>query len=98
MSPTPISFGQVIPVTGPVLGFAGTVSRIGERVITARQFVPTTSSNNLNSLTFSATAGAFNLTTAPASVLTMSGGVENDSTNVETLDSSLTLKLNGFIM
>lgn len=48
MSPTPISFGQVIPVTGPVLGFAGTVSRIGERVITARQFVPTTSSNNLN--------------------------------------------------
>ena len=34
MSPTPISFGQVIPVTGPVLGFAGTVSRVGERVIT----------------------------------------------------------------
>ncbi len=48
MSPTPISFGQVIPVTGPVLGFAGTVSRIGERVTTARTFVPTTSTNNLN--------------------------------------------------
>ena len=48
MSPTPISFGQVIPVTGPVLGFAGTVSRVGERVITARVFSPTTSTNNLN--------------------------------------------------
>ena len=48
MSPTAISFGQVIPVTGPVLGFAGTVSRVGERVITARTFSPTTTTNNLN--------------------------------------------------
>ncbi len=42
------SFGSVIPVTGPDIGFAGTVSRFGERVITARQFVPYTSTNNLN--------------------------------------------------
>jgi len=31
------SFGQVIPVTGPNVGFPGAVSRIGERVIAARQ-------------------------------------------------------------
>jgi hypothetical protein len=43
-----LSFGQVIPVTGPNIGFVGTVSRFGERVITARQFVPYTTSNNLN--------------------------------------------------
>ena len=46
--PTSLSFGQVIPVTGPVLGFPGTVSRVGERIITAREFVPVTSTNNLN--------------------------------------------------
>lgn len=48
MSPTPLSFGQVIPVTGPNLGFAGTVSRVGERVIAAREFVPTDSTKNLS--------------------------------------------------
>lgn len=42
------SFGQVIPVTGPNIGFQGTVSRFGERVIAAREFVPYTSTNNLN--------------------------------------------------
>jgi len=42
------SFGQTIPVTGPNIGFQGTVSRFGERVIAARQFVPTTTTNNLN--------------------------------------------------
>ena len=42
-----ISFGQVIPVTGPNLGFPGTVSRQGERVVSARQFTPYTSSNTL---------------------------------------------------
>lgn len=42
------SFGQVIPVTGPNLGFVGTVSRFGERVIAAREFVPTNSALNLN--------------------------------------------------
>ena len=41
----PSSFGQVIPVTGLTLGFAGTVSRLGERVITARQVLPSTPSN-----------------------------------------------------
>lgn len=41
------SFGQVIPVTGPNLGFPGTVSRFGERVIAAREFVPITPANNL---------------------------------------------------
>lgn len=44
----PTSFGQIIPVTGPNIGFAGTVSRIGERVIAAREFVPYTTTNNLN--------------------------------------------------
>jgi hypothetical protein len=44
----PLSFGQVIPVTGPVLGFPGTISRVGERVVASREYVPTTSSNNLN--------------------------------------------------
>jgi hypothetical protein len=42
------SFGQTIPVTGPNIGFQGTVSRFGERVIVARQFEPYTSTNNLN--------------------------------------------------
>ena len=48
--PNPISFGQVIPVTGPNLGFPGTVSRQGERVITARELVQqtTTGTYNLN--------------------------------------------------
>lgn len=45
---TQYSFGQTIPVLGPNIGFQGTVSRFGERVIAARQFVPTTSTNNLN--------------------------------------------------
>ena len=44
----PTSFGQVISVTGPGLGFQGTVSRQGERVIAARVFNPTTSTSNLN--------------------------------------------------
>ena len=42
------SFGQVISVLGPNIGFPGTVSRFGERVITARVFLPNTSTNNLN--------------------------------------------------
>jgi hypothetical protein len=42
------SFGQVIGVTGPNNGFQGTVSRFGDRVITAREFVPYTTTNNLN--------------------------------------------------
>lgn len=44
----PLSFGQVIPVTGPNNGFQGTVSRFGERVIAARVFSPYTLTNNLN--------------------------------------------------
>jgi hypothetical protein len=35
------SFGTVIPVTALNLGFLGNVSRIGERVIAARQVLPT---------------------------------------------------------
>jgi len=42
-----ISFGQVIPVTGPNLGFPGTVSRQGERVVSARQFSPYNTANVL---------------------------------------------------
>jgi hypothetical protein len=42
------SFGQVIGVTGPVLGFPGTISRQGERVVASRAFAPLTSTNNLN--------------------------------------------------
>ena len=44
----PTSFGQVIGVTGPGNGFQGTISRQGERVIAAREFVPYTTTNNLN--------------------------------------------------
>jgi hypothetical protein len=36
------SFGTVIPVTALNLGFLGNVSRLGERVIAARQVLPTT--------------------------------------------------------
>ena len=45
-----VSFGQIIPVTGPNIGFQGTVSRQGERVITARELVQqtTTGTYNLN--------------------------------------------------
>lgn len=42
------SFGQVINVTGPVNGFQGTVSRFGERVIMAREFIPYNTALNLN--------------------------------------------------
>jgi hypothetical protein len=45
---TVTSFGQVIPVTGPNLGFPGTISRQGERVAPSRQFNPFSSSYNLN--------------------------------------------------
>jgi hypothetical protein len=36
------SFGQVIPVTGLLFGFPGNVSRLGERVIAAREVLATT--------------------------------------------------------
>jgi hypothetical protein len=42
------SFGQVIPVTGPNIGFVGSVSRLGERVITAREFVQQSGSGTYN--------------------------------------------------
>ncbi len=42
------SFGQVIGVTGPNNGFQGTVSRFGERVIAAREFIPYNAASNLN--------------------------------------------------
>lgn len=45
---TQYAFGQVIPVTGMNIGFPGAVSRFGERVIAARPFTPTTSTNNLS--------------------------------------------------
>lgn len=45
---TVTSFGQVIPVTGPNIGFPGTIARFGERVIAARVFSPITAANNLN--------------------------------------------------
>ena len=35
-------FGQIIPVSGLNLGFAGKVSRLGERVVTSRQVLSTT--------------------------------------------------------
>jgi hypothetical protein len=38
-------FGQVIPVTGPYLGFPGKVTRLGKRGITARQVLATTPNN-----------------------------------------------------
>lgn len=40
-----IAFGQVIPVTGPNIGFPGSISRFGERVIASREVVPTAASN-----------------------------------------------------
>jgi hypothetical protein len=46
---TQYAFGQTIPVLGPNIGFAGAISRFSDRVVAARQFVPTAStSNNLN--------------------------------------------------
>lgn len=45
---TQYAFGQTIPVLGPNIGFQGTVSRFGERVIAARVFQPYTATNNLN--------------------------------------------------
>src|SRR6202167_1773696 len=43
-----ISFGQVIPVTRPNIGFPGNVSRLGDRVITAREFVQQSASGTFN--------------------------------------------------
>lgn len=40
-----LSFGQVISVLGPGIGFQGTVSRFGERVIAAREVSPTATLN-----------------------------------------------------
>jgi hypothetical protein len=40
-----VSFGQVIPVTGPTLGFPGSASRLASDVITARQLLPTATLN-----------------------------------------------------
>src|ERR1700733_6773290 len=42
---TQFTFGQVIPVTGPNIGFQGTVSRFGERVIAARTVISTNTTN-----------------------------------------------------
>lgn len=39
------SFGQVVPVTGPTLGFPGTVSRMAGNIITARPVLSTASLN-----------------------------------------------------
>ena len=39
------SFGQVIPVTGPNIGFPGDMSRQGVPVVKARQVLPTTPNN-----------------------------------------------------
>jgi len=43
-----ISFGQVINVLGPNVGFPGTISRFTDRIVSAKVFTPTTSTNNLN--------------------------------------------------
>lgn len=42
------SFGQVINVTGPNNGFQGTISRLGDRIVRAREFVPYNTALNLN--------------------------------------------------
>jgi autotransporter-associated beta strand protein len=76
--------GGLVPQTGEYVAFAG-VNRL------------TANMNNnytLGSLTFSNNAGPFVIQTT-SYALTMAGGVENDSTNTETLDASLTLNLNG---
>jgi len=39
------SFGAVIPVTGPQIGFPGSVSRLGNPIITARQVLSTAASS-----------------------------------------------------
>ena len=36
------NFGQAVPVTGPLVGFPGKQSRLGERVTASRQVLPTT--------------------------------------------------------
>lgn len=41
------SFGQAIPVLGPNIGFPGTISRMGERVVAARRVYPS-AVDNLN--------------------------------------------------
>jgi hypothetical protein len=45
---TQYAFGQTIPVLGPNIGFAGTITRFSERVVAARQFSPLTSTSNLS--------------------------------------------------
>ena len=47
---TQYAFGQTIPVLGPNIGFAGTITRFAERIVAARQFVPT--GNAANNLSF----------------------------------------------
>ena len=46
------SFGQVIAVTGLNNGFVGTISRIGERVVAARELVQQTSGSTVYNLNF----------------------------------------------
>ena len=44
----PVSFGQVISPLGVNLGFPGTISRVGERVVAAREFVQQSVSGTFN--------------------------------------------------
>ena len=44
----PTSFGQVISPLGVVLGFPGAVSRVGERIVAARQVVQQSASGTFN--------------------------------------------------
>jgi hypothetical protein len=48
MGSSVISFGQTISVLGPNIGFPGTWSRFGDRIIVAREFVPFNPLLNLN--------------------------------------------------
>ena len=45
---TQYAFGQTIPVLGPNNGFPGAISRFGDRIVKARQFVPYNTNNVLN--------------------------------------------------
>lgn len=73
--------GGTLPLNGDAVTFAGTTR--------LTPFMDT--SFNLGSVTFGATAGAFVETNAPGALLTLSGGIANNSANSEALNMPIAL-------
>jgi autotransporter-associated beta strand protein len=77
--------GGQVPQPGDFVTFAGI----------NRPFPNMETGYTLSGLTFNTDAGSFDITSGSSSTLTLSGGVTNNSLNVQTIDASVALALNG---